>query len=86
MLLAVDKPRDYWIDYTLQMSLGALEGVWKPALENNQIATNNAKGLEFLRQVEELHGRQRAVRVCRVRVQVDPAHGRCSVSGGRSVT
>jgi putative heme-binding domain-containing protein len=52
-LLAVEKPRDYWIDYTLQMSLGALEGVWKPALENNQIATNNAKGLEFLREVEE---------------------------------
>jgi putative heme-binding domain-containing protein len=54
MLLAVDKPRDYWIDYTLQMSIGALEGVWKPALQNGRIAVNHPKGLEYLHEAEEL--------------------------------
>jgi putative heme-binding domain-containing protein len=54
MLLAADKPRDYWIDYTLQMSLGALEPIWKPALQAEKIALNNPKGLELLKESEEL--------------------------------
>ncbi len=54
MLLAADKPRDYWIDYTLQMSLGALEPIWKPELKAEQIALNNPKGLELLKEAEEL--------------------------------
>jgi putative heme-binding domain-containing protein len=54
MLLALNKPRDYWIDYTLEMSAGALEGVWKPALAKDQIAKNNPEGLEYLRHAEEL--------------------------------
>jgi putative heme-binding domain-containing protein len=54
MLLAADQPRDYWIDYTLQMSLGALEPIWKPELQAGKIALNNPKGLELLKESEEL--------------------------------
>ena len=54
MLLALNKPRDYWIDYTLEMSIGALEGVWKPALEKEKIATGNPAGLEYLHAAAEL--------------------------------
>src|SRR5213079_2809830 len=53
MLLALNKPRDYWIDYTLEMSIGALEGVWKPAIEKGQIASDNPSGLEYLHAAEE---------------------------------
>ncbi|HEY3897016.1 MAG TPA: heme-binding protein [Chthoniobacter sp.] len=53
VLEAVNLPRDYWIDYTLQMTLGALEPVWKPALQNKQIALNNPKGLEFLNELDQ---------------------------------
>ena len=54
VLQAVNLPRDYWIDYTLQMTLGALEPVWKPELKAQQIATNNPKGLEFLTELDQL--------------------------------
>ncbi len=53
VLQAVNLPRDYWIDYTLQMTLGALEPVWKPALSNQQIALTNPKGLEFLTELDQ---------------------------------
>jgi putative heme-binding domain-containing protein len=54
VLQAVNLPRDYWIDYTLQMTLGALEPVWKPAFKNRDIAKNNPKGLEFLTELDQL--------------------------------
>jgi len=53
VLQAVNMRRDYWIDYTLQMTLGALEPVWKPALSNQQIALNNPKGLEYLTELDQ---------------------------------
>ncbi|MEI9892611.1 MAG: c-type cytochrome [Chthoniobacter sp.] len=53
VLQAVNLPRDYWIDYTLQMTLGALEPVWKPAFTAQQIALNNPKGLEFLTELDQ---------------------------------
>jgi putative heme-binding domain-containing protein len=37
VLLAADKPRDYWIDYTLNATLSALEPVWKPLLASKSI-------------------------------------------------
>jgi putative heme-binding domain-containing protein len=54
ILQAANQPRDYWIDYTLQMSLGALEPIWKPELQAEKIALNNPKGLELLKEAEEL--------------------------------
>jgi putative heme-binding domain-containing protein len=53
-LLAANHPRDYWIDYTLQMALGTLEPVWKPALAAGTIAMKNPQGLELLKECEEL--------------------------------
>ncbi len=52
ILLTANHPRDYWMDYTLQMSLGALEAVWKPELKSGSIATDNPKGLELLAEAE----------------------------------
>lgn len=52
VLLAANEPRDYWIDYTLTATLTALDPVWKPALASNSIATNNPKGLELLKEME----------------------------------
>jgi putative heme-binding domain-containing protein len=54
VLQAVNLPRDYWIDYTLQMTLGALEPVWQPASKNREIAKNNPKGVEFLTELDQL--------------------------------
>ncbi|MEO7796535.1 MAG: SGNH/GDSL hydrolase family protein, partial [Opitutaceae bacterium] len=54
VLLAANQPRDYWIDYTLQMTLGSLESIWKPELKAGTIAINNPKGLELLKEAEEL--------------------------------
>lgn len=45
---ATSHPRDPWLDYTLDATLNALESVWKPALEKNAIAANNADGLALL--------------------------------------
>lgn len=53
VLQAVSLPRDYWIDYTLQMTLGALEPIWKPAFESKQIAKSNPEGLKFLTELNE---------------------------------
>jgi putative heme-binding domain-containing protein len=52
VLLAVDLPRDYWIDYTLEATLNALESVWKPLLTANGIAVNHPAGRELLVEVE----------------------------------
>lgn len=41
-------PADYWIDYTLDATLNALDAIWKPALKANTIAANNAAGLALL--------------------------------------
>jgi putative heme-binding domain-containing protein len=48
VLLATSQPIDYWLEYTLQMTLGALEPVWKPELAAGTIATSNPAGLEWL--------------------------------------
>jgi putative heme-binding domain-containing protein len=53
VLQGVNLPRDYWIDYTLQMTLGALEPVWKPEFKAQHIALNNPKGLEFLTELDQ---------------------------------
>ena len=52
VLLAADKPRDYWIDYTLSATLSALEGVWKPLLRTSSIATDHPAGLALLSEME----------------------------------
>jgi putative heme-binding domain-containing protein len=54
ILKAAALPRDYWTDYTLQMSLGALEGVWKPELKAGAIAKDNAPGLQLLQELDAL--------------------------------
>lgn len=48
-LRAASHPLDYWIDYTLQHTLGALESVWKEPFERGQIANATAEGLEYLK-------------------------------------
>jgi putative heme-binding domain-containing protein len=53
LLLAANQPRDYWIDYTMQMALGSLEPVWKPELKANSIALQNPQGLDLLREADE---------------------------------
>jgi putative heme-binding domain-containing protein len=42
------QPLDYWLDYTLQHTLGALEPLWKPPFERNELATDHPKAREFL--------------------------------------
>ncbi len=54
ILLATAQPRDYWIDYTLEMSLGALEAVWKPEHKAGTIAQGNPTGLAYLNEMELL--------------------------------
>jgi putative heme-binding domain-containing protein len=51
VLLAADKPRDYWIDYTLNATLGALEPVWKPLHKDNKLTANPA-GLALLTELD----------------------------------
>jgi putative heme-binding domain-containing protein len=47
-LRAANYPLDYWLEYTLQMTLGALEPVWKEPLQQDKIAKDNPKGLDYL--------------------------------------
>ncbi|HSH92799.1 MAG TPA: HEAT repeat domain-containing protein, partial [Roseimicrobium sp.] len=54
MVQVANHSRDYWMDYTLQMSLGSLENVWKPELKAQTIAMNNPKGLELLHEIDVL--------------------------------
>lgn len=56
ILLAANHPRDYWIDYTLEAALTALQPMWKPQLRANNIAQTNPKGLELLHATEALTG------------------------------
>lgn len=49
LVAATAHPRDYWLDYTLDATLSALEGVWKPALAKNAIAAHNPDGLALLK-------------------------------------
>ena len=51
VLLAADKPRDYWIDYTLNVTLSALEPVWKPLVASKGITATPA-GLALLSEME----------------------------------
>jgi putative heme-binding domain-containing protein len=47
-LLAADLPMDYWLNYTMQMTMGALAPVWRGPLANGTIAMNNPQGREEL--------------------------------------
>jgi putative heme-binding domain-containing protein len=47
-LLAARLPMDYWMDYTLDMTVGALEPVWRDALKAGTIAKDNPQGLDKL--------------------------------------
>lgn len=47
-LVAVKQPLDYWLDYTLQHTLGALEKHWKPALEKGELARDNEAGRDYV--------------------------------------
>jgi len=47
-LQAVNQPMDYWANYTLDATLGALEPVWKGPFQAGTIARSNRKGLELL--------------------------------------
>jgi putative heme-binding domain-containing protein len=47
-LEAARHPLDYYLEYTLQSTLGALEPIWKPALASGTVAANNPEGLDFL--------------------------------------
>jgi putative heme-binding domain-containing protein len=53
VLLAADFPRDYWIDYTLEMTLGALEPVWKPERAAGTLVVKGPQAQELMRQAEE---------------------------------
>lgn len=44
---AAGSPMDYWLEYTLQHTLAALEPRWKPALERGEFATTNPAGRDF---------------------------------------
>jgi len=48
-LEATKHPMDYWIDYTLQHTLGALESQWKPGLEKGELAKDNPAGRDYLK-------------------------------------
>lgn len=50
-LSVVNLPMDYWIDYTLNATLTALEPVWKPALLANSVAAGNPAGLAILQKM-----------------------------------
>ena len=47
-LLAANLPMDYWLEYTMDMTIGALEPVWRGRLKAGTIATDNPEGLERL--------------------------------------
>ncbi|MBI2925983.1 MAG: c-type cytochrome [Verrucomicrobia bacterium] len=47
-LEAVKYPLDYYLQYTLESTLGALEPVWKDALAKGALAASNPEGLDFI--------------------------------------
>jgi putative heme-binding domain-containing protein len=53
-LVAAEKPRDYWTEYTLEATLSALAPVWKPLLQQNAIATNAPQGLALLNTIDAM--------------------------------
>jgi putative heme-binding domain-containing protein len=42
------KPPDYYLEYTLQHTMGALEPAWKPAYNQGDFARNNPAGRDFV--------------------------------------
>ncbi|MEO7319151.1 MAG: heme-binding protein, partial [Chthoniobacteraceae bacterium] len=52
VLLAAGKPRDLWIDYTLQMVLGALEPAWKKEYEAGTLLGETDAAKELLQEAE----------------------------------
>jgi putative heme-binding domain-containing protein len=53
ILLAADKPHDYWIDYTLEMALGALEPAWKKEFEEGKLTGKTPAATELLQQASD---------------------------------
>ena len=53
------KPTDYYLDYTLEHTLRALEGEWKARFQQGQFAKTNSPGHEFVAAVA--HGRPELV-------------------------
>jgi len=54
-LEAARQPLDYYVEYTRQRTLGALEPLWKSALAKGAIAKNNPAGLEFITSYSQGH-------------------------------
>lgn len=52
-LLAANKPRDYWIDYTFEATLTALLDVWKDEFKRGTIAAENPAGRALLKEMNE---------------------------------
>ncbi len=48
-LKVASQPLDYWVDYTLQHTLSALEVVWKPLLAKEDFSKDNTVGRDYLR-------------------------------------
>lgn len=48
----LNAPTDYWLNYTIESTVGALQPVWQKPLEAHAIAAHNPKGLEFLEDYE----------------------------------
>jgi len=46
-LEAARQPMDYWVDYTLQHTLGALQDHWEPALAKGELAKANEPGRNY---------------------------------------
>jgi putative heme-binding domain-containing protein len=47
-LEAAELPLDYWTDYTLQMTVGANQDIWRKSLDNNDLKLS-AKAMEYLK-------------------------------------
>ncbi|HEX8912407.1 MAG TPA: c-type cytochrome [Humisphaera sp.] len=72
ILKAAALPRDYWVDYTLEMTLGALEPVWKPEFAAKTIATDNPAGLKLLTEIDALSKPSGAAAAAIKKVLADP--------------
>lgn len=49
-LAALQMPRDPWLNYTLEHTIGALEPVWSDAFQNGELEAVDSRGQEFIAQ------------------------------------
>ncbi|MGL4463765.1 MAG: DUF7133 domain-containing protein, partial [Planctomycetia bacterium] len=47
-LTVLEAPADYWVSYTLQHTLGALQNVWEPAAKAGTLSKGYPKGVKFV--------------------------------------